>query len=111
MAIFISDPSLPPTPVYTDKGILKRQCAPSSSPVKILSLTFAQEDSFDTSTFTPYFSNKPSSLAITIGAQSVNGIIPRRITSFSLTSVYKGPADDSNSSKTGSANQVFIDFI
>ncbi len=79
IAIFISYPAFPPTPVYTEKGILKRQCAPSSSPVRILSLTFAQDASFVTSTFTPYFSNKPSSLAITIGAQSVSGIKPKLV--------------------------------
>src|SRR5687768_11017899 len=91
--------------------MLKRQWAPSSSPVRILSLTLAHEASLDTSTFTPYFSNKPSSLAITIGAQSVNGIIPSLITSFWLTSSYNGPADVRLSSIIGSARQKKIDLI
>jgi hypothetical protein len=48
---------------------------------------------------------------MTIGAQSVKGIMPRRITSFSLTSGCEGPADVSNSNKKGSANHLLIDFI
>ena len=79
IAIFISEPALPPIPVYTDKGIEKRQCAPSNSPFKILSRTLAHEASFESSTSTPYFANNPNSLAATSGAQSVSGINPNLI--------------------------------
>ncbi|MNX25118.1 hypothetical protein D3C86_551590 [compost metagenome] len=82
IAIFISDPAFPPTPVYTENGIEYKQCAPSNSPVRILSRTFAQDDSLVTTTSTPYFLNSPNSFAITIGEQSVSGINPNRTGSF-----------------------------
>src|SRR5688500_15834050 len=91
--------------------MLNKQCAPSSSPVRILSLTLAQDASFVTSTFTPYLSKSPSSLAITRGAQSVSGIYPRRITSFS------GLAPGSTSSNGSSIQRsdffifIFIFFM
>src|SRR6187549_3269393 len=76
IAIFISFPATPPTPVYTESGIENKQCAPSISPFNILSLTTAHEASFSSSTSTPYFANRPSSFAATSGAQSVSDINP-----------------------------------
>src|ERR1044072_1560199 len=48
MAMRISEPALPPMPSYTEKGIEKRQCAPSSSPFNTLSRTLAHEASLVT---------------------------------------------------------------
>src|ERR1700737_1875067 len=79
MAIFISEPALPPIPVYTDMGIENRQCAPSSSPFNNLSRILAQEASLESSTSTPYLAKSPNSLAATSGAQSVRGINPNLI--------------------------------
>src|SRR5687768_14481761 len=99
--------------------MLKSQCAPSSSPVRILSRTLAHDASFDTSTFRPYFLKKPSSFAITIGAQSVSGINPILITSplpdpdpfASLLLTLTGAAAASNNRKTGATQNVNILFI
>src|SRR5688572_3688231 len=55
MAMRISEPALPPMPSYTEKGMENKQCAPSSSPFKILSRTLAHEASLVTCTSSPYF--------------------------------------------------------
>src|SRR5712692_8189654 len=92
MAIGISLPAVPPTPVKTEKGIPNRQCAPCSSPVRILSRTFAQEASLLISTLTPYLAYRPSSFAITTELQSVRGMMPRVIFSFEIMGTAVPPA-------------------
>src|SRR6478736_2921699 len=94
--------------------MLNKQCAPSNSPVNILSRTLAQDASFDTSTFTPYFAKRPSSFAITRGAQSVRGIKPKRITSFSTMLSFTGADDVStirNKGAISSKNDLYIFFM
>src|SRR5258706_4985678 len=90
--------------------MLNKQCAPSNSPVRILSRTFAHEDSFVTSTFTPYFAKRPSSFAITIGAQSVSEMKPRWITSLSVTFTFTGAVDESIINRSGAIKKK-IDFV
>ena len=53
-------------------------CAASSSPPATLSRMAAQSFSLCNSTAKPYCSNNPSSLAMTIGAQSLRGRNPTR---------------------------------
>ena len=111
MAIFISEPAFPPTPVYTENGIEYKQCAPSNSPVKILSRTFAQDDSLVTTTSTPYFLNSPNSFAITIGEQSVSGINPNRTGSFCAVIVVKAELNTTNKTNTDDVKRFAICFF
>src|SRR5258708_33177321 len=92
--------------------MLNKQCAPSNAPVRILSRTLAHEDSFVTSTFSPYFAKSPSSFAITIGAQSVSEMKPRWITSLLATFTFSGAIDESIINRRGAMrNKIDLLYI
>src|SRR6185503_2157889 len=91
--------------------MLNKQCAPSNSPVRILSRTFAHDASLDTITLTPYFLKRPSSCAITMGAQSVSGINPSLMGCLSSTEMVDGVVEDKTSSKSGAIRKETSDFI
>ena len=67
-------------------------CAPSNAPMETLSRILAQEASLDMAVFNPYFLKQPFSRVITIGAQSVRGMMPNTGTDLFRLSVLPAQA-------------------
>ncbi len=73
---FTGDPA---SPIVEAIGMPISMCVPWFSPRFILSRMTAHDASFETTESMPNFLKKPSSCAITIGAQSVSAMMPNRI--------------------------------
>ena len=73
----------PARPIVDASGIPISMCVAWLSPIVSLSRMTAHDASFDTIESMPNFLKKPSSCAITIGAQSVSAMMPNRMVEVS----------------------------
>ena len=73
----------PASPIVDANGIPISMCVAWFSPSDSLSRMTAHDASFETMDVMPNFLKKPSSCAITIGAQSVSAMMPKRMVEVS----------------------------
>ena len=86
---FTGDPA---SPIVEASGIPRSMWVAWFSPSDSLSRMTAQDASFEITAVTPNFLKKPSSCAITIDAQSVKAMMPKRTVGVSgESSAYTGP--------------------